>query len=115
MIGPTSFNTAPAMALKRFAANEYKRGQRQKRGGGSAQVSIDSGDAERRYAEEMATGLAPDLLFERRWALTLLNTVLAKLREEYARDGRADLFDALKDRVIAVKRQRGVIKMDVGV
>lgn len=86
------------IALKRFAANEYKRGQRQKRGGGSTHVSIEADVAEERYAEEMATGLAPDVLFERRWALTLLNTVLAKLRAEYARDGHAELFDALKDR-----------------
>jgi RNA polymerase sigma-70 factor (ECF subfamily) len=86
------------VALKRYAANEHKRERTQKRGGGSAHVSIEAGDAEERYAEEMATGLAPDLLFERRWALTLLNTVLAKLRADYARDGHADLFDALKDR-----------------
>jgi DNA-directed RNA polymerase specialized sigma24 family protein len=89
------------VALKRFAANEYKRGQRQKRGGGSTHVSIGIGDAEERYAEDLATGLAPDLLFERQWALTLLNTVLAKLRAEYARDGRVDLFDTLKDRFSA--------------
>lgn len=86
------------VALKRFVANEYKRGQRLKRGGSSTHVPIETADAEERHAAELATGLAPDLLFERRWALTLLNMVLAQMREEYVREGRADLFDLLRDR-----------------
>jgi RNA polymerase sigma-70 factor (ECF subfamily) len=64
-------------------------------------VPIDAADAESRYAEEPATNLAPDLLFERQWALTLLDTVLKRLRENYARDGREAVFDALKDRLSA--------------
>jgi DNA-directed RNA polymerase specialized sigma24 family protein len=86
------------VALKRFAANEYQRGRTQKRGGTARHVPIDPSDAEEKYAAELATGLAPDLLFERQWAITMLDSVLAKLREDYARDGREDIFDALKDR-----------------
>jgi len=89
------------VALKRFAANEYQRGRAQKRGGTAAHVPIDTGDAEERYTAELATGLAPDLLFERQWAITMLDAVLAKLREDYARDGREDVFDALKGRFSA--------------
>jgi RNA polymerase sigma-70 factor (ECF subfamily) len=89
------------VALKRFAANEYQRGRTQKRGGAVRHVPIDSGDAEDHYAAELATGLTADLLFEREWAITLLDTVLAKLREDYARDGREGVFDALKGRFSA--------------
>ena len=89
------------VALKRFAANEYQRGRAQKRGGAVMHVAIDTGDAEEHYTAELATGLAPDLLFERQWAITMLDAVLAKLREDYARDGREDLFDALKGRFSA--------------
>ena len=89
------------VALKHYVANEYKRGQRQKRGGGDTHVPIDLGDAEESYAVELATGLAPDLLFERQWTLTLLQTVLAKLQDEYALEGRENLFHALKDRFSA--------------
>jgi len=86
------------VVLKRFAANQYERGQTQKRGGRATHMPIDTGDAEEQYSAEVATGLAPDSLFERQWAITLLDTVLAKLREDYARDGREAVFDALKDR-----------------
>ena len=89
------------VALKRFAANEYQRGRAQKRGGAATHVPIDTGDAEEHYAAELATGVAPDLLFERQWAITMLDSVLAKLREDYARDGREDVFDALKGRFSA--------------
>jgi len=90
------------IALKRFAANEYKRGRTQKRGGARTHVPIEIGDAEESYTKELATGLSPDLLFERQWALTTLNSVLAKLREDYVRDGREGVFDALRDRLSAV-------------
>src|SRR5277367_5884682 len=66
------------VALKRFAANEYKRERTQKRGGAVTHVPIDTGDAEEYYTAELATGLSPDLLFERHWAITLLDTVMAK-------------------------------------
>jgi DNA-directed RNA polymerase specialized sigma24 family protein len=87
--------------LKRFAANEYQRERTQKRGGAVAHVPIDTGDAEEHYTAELATGLSPDLLFERQWAITLLDTVMAKLHESYARDGREAVFDALKGRFSA--------------
>jgi RNA polymerase sigma-70 factor (ECF subfamily) len=86
------------VALKRFAANAYQRERTQKRGGAVTHVPIYTDDAEEHYRAELATGLAPDLLFERQWAITLLDTVLAKLRLAYARDGREELFEALKGR-----------------
>jgi hypothetical protein len=39
----------------------------------------------------------PEQLFERRWALTLLDTVLQRLQTEAAESGRADLFRQIKD------------------
>jgi hypothetical protein len=52
--------------------------------------------AERRYAREPADLLTPDRLFERAWALTLLDAVLEDLRERYRADGKAEMFDRLK-------------------
>lgn len=86
------------VALKHFVANEHKYERRQKRGGGAEHVPLDLENAEECYMAELASGLSPDRLFERQWALTLLQTVMAKLREEYARNGREGIFDALKDR-----------------
>jgi RNA polymerase sigma factor (sigma-70 family) len=82
-------------SLKHFLANEWDRLRAQKRGGGKV-VSIDAQSAEGRYGLEPADGLTPEKLFERRWALTLLDLVLAELRERYKSDGREHIFERLK-------------------
>ncbi|MBI2949058.1 MAG: sigma-70 family RNA polymerase sigma factor [Verrucomicrobia bacterium] len=83
-------------SMKHFLANEWKKAKRLKRGGGQTFVPIDVTDCETRYGEEPADLVAPDKIFERRWALTLLERTLAQLRQEYAADGRTELFEVLK-------------------
>jgi len=70
--------------LKHFLANEWERARTQKRGGGKALVSLDDQDAESRYRFEPADSATPEILFERRWALTVLDQVMVRLREEQA-------------------------------
>jgi RNA polymerase sigma-70 factor (ECF subfamily) len=67
-----------------------------KRGGGIRPVSIDARDAEGRFLREPADDLTPERLFERAWAMTLLERVIALLREEFEAAGRASAFDRLK-------------------
>jgi RNA polymerase sigma factor (sigma-70 family) len=86
-------------SLKHYLSNERDRARAQKRGGGALPISIDEQDAEGRYLREPADVMTPERLYERRWALTVLEQALARLREEYAAAHRADLFDALKDRL----------------
>jgi RNA polymerase sigma factor (sigma-70 family) len=83
-------------SLKHFLANEWDRNRAQKRGGGRAALSIDFGTAEERYRAEPAHDLTPEKIFERRWALVLLENVLARLHDESAQAGTADSFDRLK-------------------
>jgi RNA polymerase sigma factor (sigma-70 family) len=83
-------------ACKHFLANELDRAQALKRGGGQTILSLDHGTADQRYRREPAHSLTPERLFERRWALTLLQQVLARLREEFHGSSRGRLFDALK-------------------
>ena len=83
-------------AMKRFLANEWHRARAQKRGGGEPPVPIDAVQAEERYRAEPQDAATPELLFERRWALTLLEQVLARLEGEYAAAGQARVFEALK-------------------
>jgi RNA polymerase sigma factor (sigma-70 family) len=59
-------------------------------------VSIDADNAEPRYQFEPADVMTPDRLFDRTWAMTLLDRVLGLLAQEYAAKGRADVFDRLK-------------------
>ncbi len=63
-------------ACSHFLANERDRERARKRGGGRPPVSIDVRDAEGRYLAEPSHGLTAERLFERRWALTLLEGVL---------------------------------------
>ena len=88
-------------ALKRFLANEWDKARTRKRGGGAPPISLDALTAEQRYALEPAELLSADRLFERRWALTLLDKVLSRLREEQIAAGRNTAFELLKDSLTA--------------
>jgi RNA polymerase sigma-70 factor (ECF subfamily) len=83
-------------ALKHFLANEWDRAHRQKRGGGVAAVSLDWQDADTRYQIDPPDNLSPDKLYDRAWAVTLLERVLARLRDESAAEGKAAVFGELK-------------------
>lgn len=83
-------------SMNHFLAKEWNRAHRQKRGGGCVIVSLNDDSAENRYRQEPATDLAADKLFERRWAMTLLDGAMARLRQEFHAAGKAALFDELK-------------------
>jgi RNA polymerase sigma-70 factor (ECF subfamily) len=89
------------VAVKRFAANEHERASALKRGGGKMTVALDAEEMEQAGFTEPATAVTPEVLFERQWALALLDSVLGKLRDEYAKDGKEGIFNALKDRLSA--------------
>jgi RNA polymerase sigma-70 factor (ECF subfamily) len=89
------FRTFLLTSLTYFLANEWDKTQRLKRGGGCAFVSLDEDMVEERYQLASADG-TPEMAFDRQWAETTLNTVLAQLRAEFARDGSAQRFEAMK-------------------
>ena len=82
-------------ALKHFLANEWTRARTQKRGGGAVLFSFDELDAESRLQHEPATD-SPEQIYDRRWAMTLLDQVMARLRTEMAGVGKLGHFEALK-------------------
>lgn len=84
-------------SLNHFLANEWDKARAAKRGGGQPAVRLGAMDAEGRYALEPAGDETPETLFDRQWALTLLERVLARLREEFAATGKTRLFERLKD------------------
>jgi RNA polymerase sigma-70 factor (ECF subfamily) len=85
-------------SLKNFLANEYAHAQAEKRGGGRTLLSLDQlREAETHFLAEPADSAAPpDQAFEKRWAFTLLDQVLSRLREESTAAGAQTQFDALK-------------------
>jgi RNA polymerase sigma-70 factor (ECF subfamily) len=83
-------------SLKHFLLNERDRVLAQKRGGGHVPVPLEIDTAEGRYRLEPSDTATPETIFERRWALTLLDRVGARLREEYAESDRKELFERLE-------------------
>jgi DNA-directed RNA polymerase specialized sigma24 family protein len=72
----------------------HRDANRVKRGSGQAVLSLD--DAESAMNLQMTDGDSPDKAFDRRWAYTLLERVLGKLRQEYVDRGRAAVFEFLE-------------------
>jgi len=83
-------------ALKHFLANEWHAAQTRKRGGGQAPLSWDDETLERQYRLDPGDQATPETLYERRWALSVLEQTLDRLRQEYVEAGKEDLFDGLK-------------------
>lgn len=111
------FRTFLIVALKRFMANEWDRAHALKRGGGRAQVSLDTSLAETRYQLEPAAAAGADQIYERRWALTLLDQVMARLRQEYADRGNTGEFEQLKSVLTADRGEisYGTIAANLGI
>ena len=83
-------------ALKHFLSDEWDRARAQKRGGGQRLISLDAESAETRYRLEPADESTAEKIYERRWALALLDQVLQRLRDEFTRDGKKHVFEELK-------------------
>ncbi len=83
-------------SLKHFIANEWDRANCRKRGRGLAVLSLDLEGADNRYQVEPADQLSPDRLYDRAWAVTLLEQVIIRLREEAASEAKSALFEHVK-------------------
>ena len=82
-------------SLKFFVADEGDRQRASKRGGG-ALVPLEFPSGEERYQREPAHNETPERIFERRWALSMLDRVVARLRNEFVQHGRPEHFERLK-------------------
>jgi RNA polymerase sigma-70 factor (ECF subfamily) len=83
-------------SLKHFLVSEHRRAVTLKRGKGQQPVSLDELSRAERSDMEPADHLTAERVYERRWALTLMEQVLQRLKDEYCTLGNAALFDSLK-------------------
>lgn len=91
------FRSFLVASLEHFLIKEWVRANRQKRGGGRVIFSLDEEGAEQRYAMEPAGQLNPQKLYERRWAMTLLERAMKRLEVECGRQGKSQLFEQIKN------------------
>jgi RNA polymerase sigma-70 factor (ECF subfamily) len=113
-------------SLEHFLAREWTKRRAQKRGGGQAVLSLDETDAENRYLLEPAHELTAEKIFDRRWATTLLDQAMSRLRKECVASHKGDLFGKVEsflsgekgeasyaDIAAALQMSEGAIKVGV--
>jgi RNA polymerase sigma-70 factor (ECF subfamily) len=100
------FRTFLLGAFGHFLANEWHRARCEKRGGGQLVFSLDGVTAEARYSLEPVDCADAARLYERRWALTLLDRVLERLREEFSAAGLSGKFDQLQPLLLREKAEQ---------
>lgn len=87
------FRSFLLMTMKRFLANEWDRSHAQKRGGAVNTISLDAAE---QISIPDSKSMTAEELYERRWAFTLLESVMHFLREEYEAAGRSAEYERLK-------------------
>jgi len=113
-------------SLEHFLAREWTKAHAQKRGGGKTPLSLDETDAENRYLLEPAHELTAEKIFDRRWATTLLDQAMSRLRAECMASYKGELFGKVEsflsgekgeacyaDVATALKMSEGAIKVAV--
>ncbi len=82
-------------SLRHFLADEWDKAHAAKRGGTRSCFSLDGAESEERYRLEPADNMTPDKLYDRRWAMAVLNEAVQRLRAEFQAAGRGDLYEQL--------------------
>jgi DNA-directed RNA polymerase specialized sigma24 family protein len=101
-------------SLKHFLANDAARRRTVKRGGHLTFLPLAFDDAEGRYTREPVEAMTPETIFDRRWALTVIERVLAGLRDEALASGRLEIFEQLKTSLVGERRAGGYKAMAAG-
>ena len=104
-VDPTrgKFRTFLLASFENYLGNRRAWERRVKRGGRVETVSIDGGSAEARYLLEPAHVATAERLYDRRWALTVLDRALERLERKMANDGKGPLFDRLKPALLGAE------------
>ncbi len=94
------FRTFLLSSLENFATGHWRRETAEKRGGKATTLSLDFETADARFRCEAVDHRTPEHLFDRAWALTVLQQTMDRLATEYEANGKAHLFDALRTQLI---------------
>jgi len=92
-------------SLRHFLVDQHRYHGAVKRGGGQSLISLDESEGEARLRMEPQNDSTPEKLYEREWAMTLLDRAQLRLREEYAEAGHVALHDRLKSLSLTEKNE----------
>jgi RNA polymerase sigma factor (sigma-70 family) len=90
------FRTFLISSMKNFMANQWRSEQAMKRGGGTTILSIEFEQGETQFELEPIDRMTPEKIYQRRWAMTLLNKSVVELEQSYIDEGKHELFQSLK-------------------
>lgn len=90
------FRTFLRSAIANFLADERAKANAAKRGGGGRMLSLDFEAGESRYLLEPSHDSTAERIYDRRWAVTLIEQALATLRQEWQDVGKEAAFEILK-------------------
>ena len=93
---PGKFRSFLLTTLKNFVSDEYDLTRAIKRGGAQKTISLNFQKAESQYTLEPTDELSPERLFERAWALTILEQTMNRLEDEMINTNKKELFDSLR-------------------
>ena len=105
------FRTFLLTSFANYLINQRAREKRLKRGGRAAIVSLDGGGAEARYLREPAHVETAERLYDRRWALTVLDRALDRLERRMTGQGKGPLFDRLKAALLGAEDGLGYARV----
>jgi DNA-directed RNA polymerase specialized sigma24 family protein len=86
-------------SLKNFSVDQWRRSQRERGSSGHRTVPLEFERAETRYCHEPVDRLSADKLFNRAWAMTIIERSLEMIEREYIDAGKGELFEQLKDHI----------------
>lgn len=104
------FRTFLLSAFCNFLAKANRDRSAQKRGGGTVPMSWDA-EVEREFLQQSTDRVTPEVQFEKRWALALLDRVMARLRAEYDHASRLPLYDALQPHLSGADGRPGYARL----
>ncbi|HXV76708.1 MAG TPA: sigma-70 family RNA polymerase sigma factor [Candidatus Polarisedimenticolaceae bacterium] len=94
------------VSLKHYVSHERERQRSQKRSVRHRAISIDAAEAEQRYRFEPADPVTPETIYERRWALTVIERARARLADEMTAAGKREQYRALAELISFGRTQR---------
>ncbi|RYD78825.1 MAG: sigma-70 family RNA polymerase sigma factor [Verrucomicrobiaceae bacterium] len=100
-------------SLKNYLSHQRERESAQKRGGQQVHLSLDAVTAEERYKMEPVEGVSPADLYDRRWALTVLDNALSQMRLECEQTGKGALFAALSPMLVGGRASVSLERVEV--
>ncbi len=93
------FRTFLITSLSNFMVQQWRSDSAEKRGGKFQRLDFDFATADRKFQSQLSHDLSPEKLFDRQWALAVLDQAMHLLEQEYARSGKSELFDKLKSQL----------------